>query len=92
MTRNLDKRVELMFPIEDPQHKSKVMDVLRAMFRDTVKSRWLGADGLYRRSPLSSDERPYRVQDELQHEARRSSFAREGSGVSFLPEHREQPR
>ena len=24
MTRNLDKRVELMFPVEDPEHKAKV--------------------------------------------------------------------
>ena len=49
MTRNLDKRVELMFPIEQPEHKARVLDALRAMFRDTEKSRWLQADGTYRR-------------------------------------------
>ena len=49
MTRNLDKRIELMFPIENAEHKAKVLHALRAMFRDTVKSRWLGADGVYRR-------------------------------------------
>jgi polyphosphate kinase len=49
MTRNLDKRAELMFPIEQPEHKVKVLDALRAMFRDTEKGRWLQADGTYRR-------------------------------------------
>ena len=37
MTRNLDKRVELMFPVEHAEHKARVIYTLRAMFRDTVK-------------------------------------------------------
>ena len=45
MTRNLDKRIELMFPVEDPGHKATVLHALRAMFRDTVKARRLNADG-----------------------------------------------
>ena len=49
MTRNLDKRIELMFPIEDPGHKATVLHALRAMFRDTVKARRLNADGAYTR-------------------------------------------
>ena len=54
MTRNLDKRVELMFPIEHADHKARVLYALRAMFRDTVKARWLGADGVYRRRPAGA--------------------------------------
>jgi polyphosphate kinase len=92
MTRNLDKRVELMFPIEDPQHKSKVLDVLRTMFRDTAKSRWLSADGLYRRRPPAPGEPPYRAQRELEQEAQRSSLAREGVGIILAPERRGQTR
>ena len=45
MDRNLDKRVELMFPVEDPAHKATVLYALRAMFRDNVKARCLRADG-----------------------------------------------
>ena len=41
MTRNLDKRVELMFPVEHAAHKAKVLHALRAMFLDTVKARRL---------------------------------------------------
>jgi polyphosphate kinase len=91
MTRNLDKRVELMFPIEHPAHKARVIYTLRSMFRDTVKSRWLGADGVYRRRPLAHGESPFRVQEHLQDEARRlASLARDRAGVSFRPEEREQ--
>jgi polyphosphate kinase len=92
MTRNLDKRVELMFPLEDSQHKGKVVDVLRAMFRDTAKSRALGADGVYSRRSPTPGESPYRVQQELQQEAQRSSLVREGVGIVFVPEHRNQSR
>src|SRR4029077_13266000 len=49
MTRNLDKRLELMFPVEEAEHRAKVLHALRAMFRDNVKARALGADGIYRR-------------------------------------------
>jgi len=87
MTRNLDKRVELMFPVEHPEHKARVIYTLRAMFRDTVKSRWLDADGVYRRRPLAKGESPFRVQEHLQEEARRlASLARDRAGVTFRPE------
>ena len=41
MSRNLDKRVELMFPVDDTGHKSERAHALRAMFRDNVKARCL---------------------------------------------------
>ena len=46
MTRNLDKRVELMFPLDRADHKAKVLYALRAMFRDNVKARQLNPDGI----------------------------------------------
>jgi polyphosphate kinase len=90
MTRNLDKRIELMFPIENPDHKARVLHVLRSMFRDTTNSWWLGADGVYRRRQPAPGEPAFRVQQELQEEARRAaSLAREGAGVAFRPVQRE---
>ena len=87
MTRNLDKRVELMFPIEDSGHKSSVLYALRAMFRDTVKARCLRADGTYERKEPAPGEQPFRVQQHLQDEARRrTTLARERKGVTFSPE------
>jgi polyphosphate kinase len=87
MARNLDRRVELMFPVEDPAAKSRVVSALRAMFRDSVKARWLGSDGTYRPAEPIPGEPPFRVQVHLLDEAqRRTSLARDVAGVVFRPE------
>jgi polyphosphate kinase len=87
MTRNLDKRVELMFPVEDAAQRARVLHVLRSMFKDNVKARWLDADGVYRKRAPVPGEPPFRVQQHLQEEAiRLSARLREGSGVRFQPE------
>jgi polyphosphate kinase len=93
MTRNLDKRIELLFPIEQPEHRAKVLYALRAMFRDTTKSWWLEPDGVYRRRPAAPGEPAFRVQQALQDEAQRAAIlARTGAGATFRPERRDPPR
>jgi polyphosphate kinase len=47
MKRNLDRRVELLFPIEDPSAREKVMKVLNLALQDNTKSRILNFDGTY---------------------------------------------
>jgi polyphosphate kinase len=90
MTRNLDKRAELMFPIEDAEHKAKVLHALQTMFRDTVKSRWLQSDGTYRRLKRPKGEPACRAQETLHDQARRAAaLARERTGVTFRPERAE---
>jgi polyphosphate kinase len=54
MTRNLDRRVELMFPVEAPAGRRKVLDALDAMFRDNVKARRLAASGDWKRPRRAS--------------------------------------
>jgi polyphosphate kinase len=66
MTRNLDRRVELMFPVESDAHKKTLHATLMAMFRDNVKARRLGPDGVYRRVTPAKGEAPFRVQEYLQ--------------------------
>jgi polyphosphate kinase len=83
MTRNLDKRIELMFPIDEAASRAKALHALRAMFRDNVKSRWLGADGVYRRRERPPGESPFRVQRALQGSASRVGGR---AGVIFQPE------
>ena len=86
MTRNLDRRVELMFPVEDPAHKASVLHALRSMFRDNVKARVLGPDGTYTRRAPTTDEGSCRVQMALQEDARRrTAQAIERAGVTFKP-------
>src|SRR5262249_46738743 len=87
MTRNLDRRIELMFPIERPPHKLIVVNALRAMFHDNVKARRLDADGVYRPVERTDREPPFREQQVLLEEAqRRAAQARERAGVTFHPE------
>jgi len=87
MTRNLDRRVELMFPVERPAHKAMVVSALRAMFRDNVKARRLGADGIYRRVDRLPEEPPFRVQQHLYEEAQRlAALTQERTGIVFRPE------
>jgi polyphosphate kinase len=87
MTRNLDKRIEVVFPVEDPAHRRTVMAALDAMFTDNVKAWWLDPDGVYRRRPRKNGDPPFRAQQWLQDEARRAvSSARDRVGIVLQPE------
>jgi polyphosphate kinase len=87
MPRNLDRRIELLFPVSADCRK-KVMDVLDAMSLDTVKSRRLLPDGTYKRKrprPARGED-PFRSQIHLYKEAQRAQErARAASGVTFEP-------
>jgi polyphosphate kinase len=87
MTRNLDKRIEVMFPIERQDLKARVKAALDAMFRDNVKARRLGSDGAYKRVRRAKGDPPFRVQQFLQDEAKRAAdLARDRASVTFEPE------
>lgn len=47
MPRNLDKRVEIIFPVEDPSLKKEVMHILDVQLADNVKAHILQEDGTY---------------------------------------------
>lgn len=47
MPRNLDRRVEIVFPVEDPEIKQELIHVLDLEFRDNVKAHLLQPDGTY---------------------------------------------
>ncbi len=49
MPRNLDKRVEILFPVEDPKLKEAVKHILQVELDDTIKARLLKSDGSYER-------------------------------------------
>lgn len=58
MPRNLDRRVEVLFPIEDPTMQSHIVEnILAVCLRDTAKSHILQSDGRYipRRYLLDGD-------------------------------------
>ena len=47
MPRNLDRRVEIVFPVEDEAIKEEILHVLDLEFRDNVKAHILQPDGAY---------------------------------------------
>jgi polyphosphate kinase len=85
MTRNLDRRIELMFPVEDDACRAKVVHALNAMFRDNVKARTLGSDGVYRRRKRDRGEEPFRVQQYLYEDARVRDLQEKTTPVTLVP-------
>lgn len=49
MPRNLDKRVEILFPVEDETLKKEIIHILDIQLADNLKARELQADGSYRK-------------------------------------------
>lgn len=49
MPRNLDRRVEIMFPLEDSAIKDKALHILKVELEDTVKAHIMRTDGTYDR-------------------------------------------
>lgn len=47
MTRNMVKRVEILFPIFNTEIKVRIMEIMKTQLCDNVKARIQGADGVY---------------------------------------------
>jgi len=57
MPRNLDRRVEAVAPVEDPQHRRSMREVLDLMWEDNRQAWDLQPDGTYRqRMPAEGEE------------------------------------
>lgn len=62
MPRNLDRRVEILFPVEDETLKSRVRHILEVQLSDNVKAHLLHPDGTYGKkdrrgyAPVNSQE------------------------------------
>jgi polyphosphate kinase len=64
MLRNLDRRVEVIFPIKDPKLRAKVRDsILNVSLRDTAKCWELLPDGSYRRRSPDASDAPFSSQE-----------------------------
>ncbi len=87
MPRNLERRVEILFPIEKEELKAQVMHILQNQLRDTVKAHILQADGSYEKVDRRGKE-TFNSQDAFCKEAvaaAESGSAEENSRV-FIPE------
>ncbi|HKK48835.1 MAG TPA: polyphosphate kinase 1, partial [Alkalispirochaeta sp.] len=74
MPRNLEKRVEVMFPVENPDIRRRLRRILDLFFQDTVKAHQLFSDGSWRRigaeDTLVASEARVRAQEAAYHRIR----------------------
>jgi polyphosphate kinase len=86
MTRNLDSRVELMIPIEEPALKRRLVRVLEAYFQDNTQAYRLLPDGSSQRLTRTKGLKAFRVQDHFYQQARKAAKAREHErSMTFEP-------
>ena len=78
MPRNLDRRIEVLVPVEDSRLRSDLAEVLDALLADTRFSWELDADGLWHRRRPKGRTEPVSAQDLLM--ARASKRAKKRSG------------
>lgn len=57
MSRNLDRRIEIMFPIENEDLKKSVVKILELNLADNTKKRILESDGTYKSSNSRSSKK-----------------------------------
>ena len=71
MTRNLDKRVEIAWPVNDPALRARVLDYFTTMLSDTAKLRELQSDGTFTDlcAFVPEGRNPFDAQDHLIKEA-----------------------
>jgi polyphosphate kinase len=64
MTRNLDRRVEILFPIENPKLRKFIVEsILTPYLKDNSLGRRLESDGTYARIKPAPDDPPFHAQD-----------------------------
>ena len=87
MPRNLDRRVEILFPVEKPQLQEKLRHILDCQLKDTEKASVLQPDGSYAKVDKRSRE-TFNAQLTFCLEARDAARAETNLGNKrvFIPE------
>lgn len=100
MSRNLDRRVELMVPINDPAAQKRALGILDACFKDNTQSFQLMADGSYcpvgmlqqvekkTKSVKVASAKKFRMQEFLHKQAQASARASARARQQTLEPHR----
>lgn len=87
MTRNLEKRVELMTPIVDAPSKKLLISILESCFRDNQNAYLIQTDGSSKRIEREKGERRFRMQDHLSQLFTRKAAAAAQARSSSLEPH-----
>lgn len=80
MPRNLNRRVELMFPVDDPECRQRVDEIMTLQLEDTERSHLMRPDGSYKKA----DRRGKQI---LDCQKRQEELAMERAGTSENTRH-----
>ncbi|MDD3225413.1 MAG: RNA degradosome polyphosphate kinase [Clostridium sp.] len=69
MNRNLDRRVEILFPIEGEKNRHKIKQYLNVYLEDNVKARILNSDGTYTKKICTEEEQKINSQQYFEKKA-----------------------
>ena len=83
MGRNLDRRLEVLFPVSDARLRKRLIDMLRISLSDNVKARRLLPDGTYQ--PVPQHGPPVRSQETFYNQAVRAVKVARRAEVKFQP-------
>jgi polyphosphate kinase len=73
MPRNLERRIELMFPILQEDIRRDAVSILEAYFKDNCQAHRLKSDGSWERLCPANGENPFRVQTKLLEKAAKTA-------------------
>ena len=73
MPRNLERRVELLFPVQDEKLCGELIEILGDYFRDNCQASTLDSGGKWKRLSPAEGEKQFRVQKEMLFRAARTS-------------------
>ena len=57
MPRNFFRRIECVFPIEDPEHRKRIIDILQTYLQDNQQASFLRSSGAYQKTISKSRSR-----------------------------------
>ena len=94
MNRNFQRRVEIMFPVEDPALRSRILEeILSTQLADNCRTRLLRSNGLYERIAPAPGETVLRSQQRFIELAKtHTSGALSDRGLVIRPTLRLAPR
>lgn len=88
MPRNLERRVEILFPVEGEKQKAELLRILQSQLRDNVKASLLQADGTYekqdRRGRVSHNSQDGFCRDAVE-AAKEAAFQALPDSRTFIP-------
>ncbi len=88
MPRNLDRRVELMVPVEDPAARQQLIAILQTYFRDDQKAHLLRPDGAYEKIRPAKNRKGFRAQEYFYRQACAAVEQAAQSRLTVLQPHR----